>query len=449
MEPKEIVESLRALPDAGRRRLLDRVGRIARESRFFYHERENHPVSLAPIVVDRGTASVLRSLTRAVFRFQSRAPELYRGNVRGFADLIRLERRTRAWFDATCGPATTSTLLIRPDFGMAFSGRGLKPVLYESNSLMLGSLYLQPVTQRIVETCALGGRSGRQSLGLTAPPDLLALLGRWLAAGRGRGPRGGLLALLENLPPGGGFSELPEITRSLAGAGGGAAHADPRRLELRRGEVLWKGKPVAYAYRDFSFEDVGGPDNARMKPFRALWERGVVAPGFAADFDQKGILECFTSEAFDGLFTREEARLFREHVLWTRVVGERRTRSAEGRTVDLPEYILKFREHLVLKPSWSSGGEGILIGPSTSEGRWRRGLERALKTPGGFAVQSYASTQKHPTAFLRDGELRFADCNYTIGVFYGGREFGFAARVSARDIVNVARGGAMSAVYFR
>jgi len=322
---------------------------------------------------------------------------------------------------------------------------------------MLGGIYLHTQSLELIQESALPGLStSSRELGIRPSPSLLEMLRAWLLRSRKRAGWGseGALAFLESLPPGGGFSELPRITRWFERSGIPSLHGDPRSLALRRGggaqplgRVTLRGRPVSFAYRDFSFEDVGGPDNRRLRLLARLWEEERVTPGFPSDFDQKGILECLSSEQFFPLFTREEVLRFRAHVPWTRVLMERKTRTSSGRTVDLVDYALKNRETLVLKPSWESGGEGILIGPKTLPSRWEKAIQAGLKMPGGWAVQQYLDIPRKKTAYLRDGVLHFKECRHTIGVFYDGERFGFHARVSPRDIVNVARGGALCAVY--
>jgi hypothetical protein len=102
----------------------------------------------------------------------------------------------------------------------------------------------------------------------------------------------------------------------------------------------------------------------------------------------------------------------------------------------------------VIKPSWSSGGEGILIGRHTGKGAWAGAVNRALKDPGAFAVQAYVDNPPTPCCFLRDGALHFKDCRYTLGTFYDGSRLGFHLRVSPSPIVNVAQGGALTPLYF-
>lgn len=448
---RPVYELLGALPKAKARQLVEFVQRQSKR-RNLYYKKQYSPFGLVPFVLERETVPTLRALAASIFRFQLQAPRLWQENYKGFSDLIILERRTKAWFERTPVRAARAwELLIRPDFALKPGPDGHQvPVLFELNSLMLGGMYIHGQTLQITDQDVLPslGLPARK-LGVKAAPDNVDYLARFLKRARaasGAGRLGGV-AMIESLPAGGGFSELPDLTRLVRAAGVEARHGDARDLEQRKDGVYLKGMKVGFVYRDFSFEDVGGPGNPRLKVFEKLWDEGRVTPGLASDFDQKGILECFTSSEFDGLFSRSEVKRFRAHVPWTRVLAERRTEGLEGKKVDLPKYALKNQERLVLKPSWGSGGEGILLGWKVSPKTWKRGVERGLAKKGSYAVQQYIDVPKRTTGYVRDGKIHRRDCRSTLGVFFDGAEYAYHGRVSSKDIVNVAQGGAMSPIY--
>jgi len=446
-----VLDRLKKLPKGEARGLIQTL-QAQCKARKLYYKADYQPLGLTPFVLTREVLPALQAMARIIFRFQLKAPALFRANVGGFANLVRIERRTAAWFSRYGErDARPWELLVRPDFGLRPGPDGrIIPTLYEFNSCMLGGIYLHSESLEIVEEEALPalGLSSRR-LGIRPSPHLLGFLRAWLLDCRRRAGHSddGGIAFLESLPPGGGFSELPNITEYFRSRGHQAAHGDPRTLEVRKGRVFLRGMPVAYAYRDFSFEDVSGPDNKRMLGFAKLWEEHRVAPTFPSDFDQKGILECLSSPAFHRLFSREEVRRLRAHAPWTRVLSERRTESLEGKRVDLVSYVAKNRERLVIKPSWESGGEGIILGPMATQARWEKALQKGLETPGGWAVQEYLGLPKVETGYLRGGEIHLKPCRATVGVFHEGSNFAFHARVSPKNIVNVAQGGALSAVY--
>ena len=213
-------------------------------------------------------------------------------------------------------------------------------------------------------------------------------------------------------------------------------------------EIALDGRPVTLAYRDLPFSDLGWPDSARrLGGFVELLTRGAVIPGFSGEFDQKGLLECLTSEAYRRFFSAQDRRLLARCVPWTRVLWERRTASPSGAPVDLFRYCRREQDGLVIKPNRGSGGEGILLGAETLARPWQRRLERAAREPGQWVVQERVRSAPRPMAYLQDGRIHVAPCYASIGLFYAPDRLGLHCRVSRAPVVNVAKGGALACVF--
>ena len=94
------------------------------------------------------------------------------------------------------------------------------------------------------------------------------------------------------------------------------------------------------------------------------------------DFDHKSCFEILTDPVIaEQYFGADDRRLFRRHVLWTRVVGDRRTTLPDDKEGDLLEYARRNRELLVLKPNRAYGGTGVMLGAATEEGEWEQALQ--------------------------------------------------------------------------
>ena len=89
-------------------------------------------------------------------------------------------------------------------------------------------------------------------------------------------------------------------------------------------------------------------------------------------------------------YAEEERRVFHHHVLWTRVVGDRRTTLPGGESGDLLEFARQEREWLVLKPSRGYGGEGVMLGQTVGDGEWCSALDAALADEELWVVQRLA-----------------------------------------------------------
>ncbi|MBI1893018.1 MAG: hypothetical protein HYS14_02745 [Candidatus Rokubacteria bacterium] len=452
-------ERILALAPREQRALRDAVEAEARRRRFFHRRTGGarptpHPIALTPFVIPKRLTPVLHRLAHAVHRFQARAPELYLRRVEDFRDLCPLDEVTEAWLFRYGHPLQeVGDLLIRLDVGLTSGGAHLQPVLYETNSTALAGLFNHSVGVQILRGLVFPRLfSQRELRGLQDPPDLLRLVFQWVGRSAGRArlcPRGQFrVAFVEPAGPEEGYSEIPQIVAYFRAAGIPATCGAPGRLRLREGEVVLGGRPVSLVYRDLPFGDLGPPGSGRgLAGFAELLTRGAVIPGFSGEFDQKGILECLTSEAYRGFFSARDRRLLARCVPWTRVLRERKTASPSGATADLFRYARREQDRLLIKPNQGSGGEGILLGAETSASRWERRLERAAREPGRWVVQERVRSAPTPMAYLQNGQIQVAPCYASLGLFYARDRLGLHCRVSRAPVVNVAKGGALACVF--
>ena len=153
-------------------------------------------------------------------------------------------------------------------------------------------------------------------------------------------------------------------------------HADASELRLRGDEVYYGDARVDLAYRDASVLDLVdlASEGVDVAPMRALLRQNRVVSSIAAELDQKSCFEIFTDPVLaDRFLTEAEQQVMRRHVLWTRLLSDRRSTAPDGKQIDLLEYARKNRESLVLKPNRSYGGEGVLVGPGVEQGEWEWG----------------------------------------------------------------------------
>jgi hypothetical protein len=227
-------------------------------------------------------------------------------------------------------------------------------------------------------------------------------------------------------------------------------HADVSELYLRGDEVYYGDARVDLAYRDASVLDLMdiADEGVSVAPMRELLRQNRVVSSIAAELDQKSCFEVFTDpELAERYFTVEERQVMRRHVLWTRIVSERRTLSPEGARMELLEYARKERESLVLKPNRLYGGEGVLVGPSATQGAWESALDAALAdTDERWVVQRVASIPVKSFHVLDDEDGLHVEPFYVVMGFAPNR-YGVAmvARASQHDVVNVAQHGGICA----
>jgi uncharacterized circularly permuted ATP-grasp superfamily protein len=99
---------------------------------------------------------------------------------------------------------------------------------------------------------------------------------------------------------------------------------------------------------------------------------------------KKAIFGLLTDESITAKFPAAERKAIREHLPWTRVVQAGKT-THNGTEVDLPEFILKNREGLVLKPNDATADLHSYTGAETNDAAWDRAVRSALRNP--YVVQ--------------------------------------------------------------
>ena len=227
-------------------------------------------------------------------------------------------------------------------------------------------------------------------------------------------------------------------------------HADVSELRLFGDEVMYGDTRVDLAYRDASVLDLveWTRDGVDVAPMRALLRQNRVVSSITAEVDQKSCFEVFTDpDLTEQFFTVEERQVMRRHVLWTRLVSERRTVSPSGERIDLLAYARRERESLVLKPNRSYGGYGVMVGATAAQGEWESAIDHALVDEDRWVVQQVASIPVK-TFHVLDESYQLHVEPFFIVMGFAPSRYGVAivARASQQAVVNVAHHGGMCAV---
>ena len=118
---------------------------------------------------------------------------------------------------------------------------------------------------------------------------------------------------------------------------------------------------------------------------------------------KKAIFDLLTDEAITASFPTAEKKAIRQYIPWTRVVSASKT-VYRTRPCDLPDFILKNREKLVLKPNDESGENHTIRGWETDDAGWDRALKRAMRIP--YVVQEKVEAIHAQFPLFRYGETR-------------------------------------------
>ncbi|OGH62222.1 MAG: hypothetical protein A3I06_05345 [Candidatus Lindowbacteria bacterium RIFCSPLOWO2_02_FULL_62_12] len=253
------------------------------------------------------------------------------------------------------------------------------------------------------------------------------------------------VAVVENDPGAEGPTETPAAIEGLCAMGADAFAARPEEFEIRGDQLIHLGRTVDLVYRLFEIREL-----MEMKPIEALklaFAGNRAVSGAGGEFDHKSVFELFTSAAFDRLFSAEDRRAFRAHVLWTRLLRETFTDAPDGSKIDLPEFAFRARDALVLKPNRSYGGDSIVIGRETDDGTWQSAVDRAMSQPDRFVVQSVCPLAEMPfTVIDPAGGAVEERLKVVFGLSSTPDGFGIIGRASRSSVVNVARHGGLTPV---
>ncbi len=219
---------------------------------------------------------------------------------------------------------------------------------------------------------------------------------------------------------------------------------------MRDGDVFYNGDVVDLAYRDYAVSDLLDlrKEGTDIGPMMTLFQQNRIISSIAAELDQKSCWEVLTDPQFaQKYFSADERQVFRRHILWTRILSDRRTLLADGRAGDLLDYVRREQEQLVLKPNRSYGGQGIVLGNLLERAEWETAMERALADSERWVVQQLASIPVSEFPVIGPDGLVHVEPFYTV-MGFAPTKYGVAilGRASQKQVVNVAQRGGMCVV---
>lgn len=274
------------------------------------------------------------------------------------------------------------------------------------------------------------------------------LLGTLLAQRKKLGRTRGAMAFMMEKASGSNFIEFERLAKFFGKLGYPSLVTEPTDFRLKGNELIARGEKIDVLYRDTTLSEIclleeKGHD---MEALRLAFLRGQVISPLEGEFDHKSVFEVFTDPEFSSLFTPKERELFKRYILWTRLLGERKTTDPKGKVVDLIPSVLKNQSQLVLKPNRLYGGKGVAFGKDLSRSAWGGKIEAALREPGDWVIQRLG--QFRMKRFFRPDEkgVREKDLYVVSGFFATEKGMGIVGRMSEKTVVNVARRGGLTPI---
>lgn len=401
-----------------------------------------------PLFLNAGQMRHLHRFSTAINAMIRRMPDLYRAHA-SVREALPFVADEEAWVLDSYRPGGRQPLVTRIDFDApGGSGSRNPPVAFEANGVSVGGLYYSGAGPRMIADVVLDARTRAW---LRPPVDICVGLIREfrrqaLHLGLGPNPR---IGILDNRDWTEGITEMPRLAEAFEAAGLPARIGDPRELVARRGRLTLAGEPVDLIYRNMEVRDFADIEKAgeRLVGMREAFRQDRVLSAIAGDFDHKSLWEVLASEKTRPLIPSAWRALFREHLLWTRFLRETRTDGPRGASIDLVPYIRKNREHLVIKPNRSCGGDRVILGRRVDSRKWDRLLDKALADPEGWVVQSFHESGRQHFPVLSQGCATLQEAFVCFGVYAIGRAVSVLGRACIRPVVNVAAGGGLVAVF--
>ncbi len=171
------------------------------------------------------------------------------------------------------------------------------------------------------------------------------------------------------------------LAEYLTAHGNPAEVVSPEQLEYKNG-VLRKGEfTIDVIFRRVRTHEFLVKYDLTVHPLVRAYRDGAVClvNSFRSDIAQrKAMLDLMTDENVIGKFPLAEKKAIRALIPITRVMGERKAQWG-SEEVDLPEFVLKNRAKLVLRPNSESAEMPPFVGATMDDVQWDRACKRAIR----------------------------------------------------------------------
>jgi hypothetical protein len=447
------------LPESQILGLIDRIREEALRRHLVYlrdGQMDAIRVLPCPLTVLPDQRAYIHYVSLTIQNALKRLPEMY---MQDFAvrDLLRVSPEEEQWLWECWGPSQreNNPVFGRLDAMIDFTSPMWKDSLkfVEPNMSGIGGLHLTPTSEQIVADLVVPLlQSCDPEIRLDIGQDIRELLMQEVLDHlEAIGCKARNLCFVEPKYAGSGPDEQEDLARYFHERHGmKIMHADPAELTQRDGEVWYNGERVDIAYRDYQVLDllVLEKQGVDVEPMRILFRQNRIISSIAAELDQKSCWEVLTdAQLTQKYFSSDERQVFRRHILWTRILSDRKTVLPDGQYADLLEYVRREQESLVLKPNRAYGGEGVVLGPSLSRADWEAAIDNALANKERFVVQQLANIplSEFPVQGP-DGKVHLEPFYTVMG--FAPTKYGLSilGRASQKQVVNVAQRGGMCAM---
>jgi hypothetical protein len=178
----------------------------------------------------------------------------------------------------------------------------------------------------------------------------------------------------------------------------------PDQLEYRNGVLRHGEFAIDILYRRIRLQEFLVRFDLSHPMVRAYKEHAVcMVNSFRSEVSAKrAIFDLLTDDAVTAKFPAAERKAIKDHIPWTRIVQAAKT-THNGHTVDLPDFVMKHRAKLILKPNDDSPDQHSFRGSGTDSIGWEKELRQAMRTP--YVVQEIADPARLVFPLMQYGSL--------------------------------------------
>ena len=449
------------VPPRDARKLFARLAEEAQKDGIVYEEDDGTvrpvPIMARPRVIrpeqEQYFHKVCLDLTRAI----EKLARMYVDDPRVRALLPFTEREERWLRDiwAKVGKQP-QTVVARLDANADFADDDWDKLhFFETNSVGVGGMYYAPACASIVMRTVVPAMQKQAPALVLKPQDdqRQLLLEQITVHARAIRKRRINTAFVQEKDAVGGPNEFPYLVEYFKQAGIPAVLVDPRDLRVKGDEIYAGDLPVDILYRDAEIGEYIAleEDGADVSALRQAFLNNQVVSSIAGEFDHKSTFEVLTTPELAEHFTQKQQRIFRRHVLWTRIVRDTKTTGPDGEPIDLLPWLRRNKDRVVLKPNRSFGGMGIVVGPHVDLATWDDAMAEALHADaaetGGVVAQKYVDVKVKDFPVLGDdGAISLEEFYVVCGFLATPRGLGILGRASKKRVVNVGQKGGLTAV---
>lgn len=450
------------IPPAEARELFKAVERESRAAQIFYEDDDGTnqvvPILIRPRIIRPEQEQYFHKVCLDLNHAIEKLAPLYLADER-VRKLLPFTEREERWLRDVWAKVgdKAQTVVARLDANADFADDEWDGQFhfFETNSVGVGGMYYAPKAAEILMKVVVPAMQRYAPALVVKPQDDMRqlLLEQITIHARAIRKRRINTAFVQERDAVGGPNEFPFLVDFFKAQGIPAVLADPRDLRLKGNEILCGDLPIDLLYRD---SEIAGfieleEQGADLSALKHAFLHNQVVSSIAGEFDHKSTFEVLTTPELAEHFTKKQQKIFRTHVLWTRIVRDARTTDPDGVAIDLVPWLRRNKDRLVLKPNRSFGGTGITVGPHVDLATWDEALKVALSEAaaetGGVVAQHYVDVRVKDFPVLGDdGAISLEEFYVVCGFLATPRGVGILGRASKKRVVNVGQKGGMTGI---